>query len=303
MELLDKLTVRQGTENRYIELYFGDLATMPSEQAVDVLVVSAFPDDYTPTPRSLIGSLYQKGVSVAELAAEKAVDLRDTFSCWVSDEITAPDPGIQFKRVLCFEPLTRGNPPEVVGDVFQSLMPFVDGDPPIASIAMPLVASGDQDVPLLDMLEPLLDAAVHWLAFGLSVERLKIVEHSNLKAAELKGAFSVLKKKYQDTVFVPNPSFAYDLFISYSHQNIDEVAFLIEELQRQCPGIRIFLDRKDLNVGMAWQQEIFEALDDCRKVVSLYSPPIWLLRSVGRSSILLSSETVTRKMVYCCLSI
>lgn len=191
----------------------------------------------------------------------------------MSGEIDSPDPGIQFKRVLCFEPLTRGSPPEVVGDVFQSLIPFVNADSPITSIAMPLVASGDQNVPLLDMLEPLLDAAANWLALGLPVERLKIVEHSELKAAELKGAFSVLKRKYLDSAPRQSPGFAYDIFISYSHRNTDEVTFLVEELRRQRPQLRLFLDRKDLNAGMAWQQELYEALDDCRKVVAVYSPP------------------------------
>ena len=283
----------------------------------------AFPDDYVPTPRSLIGALYRKGVSVAELATRKAVDLRQTFSCWLSEEVVTPVPGIQFRRILCFEPLTRGAPPKVVGDIFRSLMPFLLGDPPITRIAMPLVATGNQNVPLIDMLEPLLDAAAHWLAVGAPVERLKIVEYAEVKAAELKGAFSILKRQYEGAflnrettskpdatpgpvpeqpsprdqssmqvapparsgpvlsnssetpseVSLPVSAFKYDLFISYSHRNREDIVFFAEELQRQRPDIRIFLDRKDLNTGMAWQRELYKALDDCCKVVTLYSQP------------------------------
>lgn len=62
-------------------------------------------------------------------------------------------------------------------------------------------------------------------------------------------------------------------FISYSHQNKDAVDFMVAELKRLRPEIRIFLDRHELNAGAAWQQKIFEALDDCKGVVAVYSPP------------------------------
>jgi hypothetical protein len=118
MKLLDTLKVYSGSEERKIEIYQGDLTALTPDEAVDILVVSAFPNDYTPTPDSLIGALFEKGISVEQLANNKAQDLRETSSCWISQEIINPPPGIEFKRILCFEPLTRGKPPEVVGDIF-----------------------------------------------------------------------------------------------------------------------------------------------------------------------------------------
>jgi hypothetical protein len=44
------------------------------------------------------------------------------------------------------------------------------------------------------------------------------------------------------------------------------------ELLRLAPDVRIFLDRKSIDVGSAWQPAIFESLDQCRKVVALFSP-------------------------------
>lgn len=268
MKLLDSLTIKDSSDAHVIELCHGDLTEMPPDEAVDVLVVSAFPDDYTPTPRSLIGSLYKKGISLADLAKDKEVDLRQNYSCWLSKEIRRDAPGIQFNRILCFEPATRGTPPEVVTDIFQSLMCFLDTDIPISKVAMPLIASGDQNVPLVDMLDPLFDAAVHWMELGLPIQCLKIVQHSELKAAEMKGVFSILKKKHQ----MNGKGKRYDVFISYCHVNKEAADFLAKELRTRRPDLRIFLDRNVLNPGIAWQQTIYDAIDDCRIVVAVYSP-------------------------------
>jgi hypothetical protein len=272
VKLLDSLTVYHKEEPRAIELYHGDLTVMSPQDAVDVLIVSAYPNNYRPLTRTLIGALDRKGISVEKLARNKAYDARESFSSWVSAPIQSDQPAIQFNRILCFEPRLRGDPPEVAGDIFQALMPFMDGDMSIETVAMPLVATGNQGVPVADMLEPLIDAAVHWLELGLPVKRLKIVEHSELKAAELKGAFAILKKRYIGSQIKMTMRYAYDLFISYSHHDKDDTEFLVDELLRLEPGLSIFVDRKNLEAGAAWQQALFEALDDCNKVVPLYSP-------------------------------
>lgn len=86
MKVLDSITISRGSEWAVIELCCGDLTVMAPGDAVDILVVSAFPDDYTPTLPSLIGALHEKGISVAELAASKAIDLRPYCCCWLSRE-------------------------------------------------------------------------------------------------------------------------------------------------------------------------------------------------------------------------
>ncbi len=271
MDLLDQIVVRSKFGERYIQLFQGDLSSIPVDQAVDVLIVSAFPNHYVPAPGSLIGALYDKGVLVQDLSTQKAADLRANFSCWLSNEIDSP-PDLGFRKILCFEPLVRGRPAEVIGDIFLSLTPFVMADKTIRQIAMPLVATGLQGVAAARILEPLIDAAVHWLELGLPVTHLKIVEISKPKAAELKRAFSELKERYAEPVVTPTHPYKYDLFISYSHENTEEVLMLLEELQALKPNLRVFLDRSELNSGSAWQQEIYEALDDCRKIIAVYSP-------------------------------
>ena len=270
MDLLDKITVYHQEEEKSIELYKGDLTAIPNHLAVDVLVISAYPNLYEPDPNSLIKSLYDKNIIVKEIAKDKAVDLRQNFSCWLSKDIH----GQNFKKILCFEPLSRGNPSELVGEIFQSLMPFVFVPPSIKSIAMPLVTSGNQGFPPESILEPLVDAAANWLAMGMPVERISIVEISEQKALQLHKIFKRIKNKYdQKNKVQQNRIFKYDLFISYSHKNDKEITEIVKTLLNLKPDIKIFLDKKDLDTGSGWQQELYDALDNCRRIIAFLSAP------------------------------
>ncbi len=243
------------------------------DEAFDVLVVSAFPNDYTPTHGSLIGALDGKGLSVASLASEKEVDLREAYSCWLSRVFTPHDPGLRFHRILCFEPLRRGEPPQVVGDIFRALTPILAERPEINTVAMPLVAAGDQGYGVEEMLSPLLDAAVRWLERGLPLDRIKIVVHSDADAEQARELFSRQKGAYaSEPPSTQATSTDYDVFISYSRANTSECDALVRFLRESRPGIRIFLDRNELEIGSAWQQKMFESLDRCRKVAALLSP-------------------------------
>lgn len=272
MKLLDSITVYHGEEEKHIEICQGDLSYLTPAEAVDVLVVSAFPDDYVPTSTSLIGALYRRGVSVAALAENKAEDWRETLSCWLSQRIDPKPPGIEFDRILCFEPLTRGMPPEVVGDIFRCLTSVCNCAGPVKVIAMPLVATGDQQTPVAEMIEPLLDAAVHWMALGLQVERLKIVAYSEEKADELAHHFALLKEDYKDFTLPHADRCTYDVFLSYAHLDAGEKQLVVEELRRLRPELKIFLDEQAIDVGAAWQQKVYEAIDDCRMFFAMLSP-------------------------------
>lgn len=245
------------------------------------------------------------------------MDLRDNFSCWLSKPLSPTDPGLRFTRILCFEPSKRGAPPEVVGDIFRALMPILAEEPDINSIALPIVAAGNQGCSVAEMLPPLLDAALGWLEKGLPLDCIKIVTLRDTQAAEAERIFNARKLAYltprpaaatplagddfllgggvdrggaSDGNFrsmdsgiaspdtAPAPAFEtpaepeYDVFISYSRKNALDSEMLEKTLRRLKPEIRIFVDRKNLDVGCAWQIEIFESLDKCRKIVAMLSP-------------------------------
>jgi len=272
MQLLDSLDIERSGEKRTIELWHGDLTDMPVGQAVDVLIVSAFPNSYYPLKGTLIGALQEKGVSVKTLAQDKQEDLRAACHCWLSKEVTAAASGIQFKHILCFEPPFLGKPADVVGDIFRSLVPFVIGGPQYTQVAMPLVSTGSVGAPLAEMVDALFTAAVNWMESGLPLQRLKIVELDPVKAAEIKGAFGILKRRFHQEAERKKRQIKYDVFISYSHANTDCAQYIIQQLRAADPNLRIFYDRIELVPGVAWQEKLYRSLDQARKVVTLFSP-------------------------------
>lgn len=271
MKLLDTIYI-QGKEPKRIELHQGDLTELHPDEAVDILVVSAFPNDYFPTDTSLIGALYIKGLSVASLAQYKDKDLRQDFSCWLSHEINMSNQGLRFKRILCFEPMIRGEPPELVGDIFRAMTPILGEIPDISSVAMPIVAAGNQGYSISTMLVPLLEASIQWMEKGLPLDCIKIVAYSEEQGKQAFNIFSERKARYQQARPLIKAQIEYDVFISYARENNKEMELFEKELIRSNPNIRIFLDRKEIDIGSPWQPQIFESLDKCRKVVAFFSP-------------------------------
>ncbi len=271
MRFLDVIETRGGGRRR-IELWHGDLTELSRAGGVDALVVSAFPDDYVPTRTSLIGALDRHGVSVEALSHDKDIDLRSTMSCWLSQGLSPVNPDLGFHRVLVFEPLQRGEPPELVGDIFRSLMPITIVRPEITSIALPIVAAGNMGYPIAAMLEPLIEAATHWLDAGLPLQRVLIVAYREEHAAEALSVFTEAKTAYLTPSRPAATPTDYDVFISYSRKNAAECDALIQALREAYPGIRLFVDRHELDPGAAWQMKIYESLDRCDKVVALLSP-------------------------------
>lgn len=272
LRIIDTLEVNGSSKRGLIQLCVGDLTMLGAENAVDVLVVSAFRDDYYPMPGSLIGALYLKGISVEQLAEDKEVDLRQAFSCWMSREIVNPPPGIHFKRILCYEPGESVRAAELIGDIFRSLAPFIGGQFPVNTVATPLVASGHQGADPVEMLQLLVNAGVQWMLVGFPLSCLKIVCTPNKNVDELAGTFSKLKQLHSKAILKQENEFTHDVFISYAHNDSREIEWFEQSLLEHQPSLKLFVDRKSLNLGAAWQREIFESLDDCRKVVVFYSP-------------------------------
>jgi hypothetical protein len=290
MRMLASWPIVHGRETRYIELLHGDLSNIPVEHAVDLLIVSAFKNDYSPTPSSLIGALARRGLSVASLADHKIVDLRDQFACWWAP---VREDQFAFQNLMCIESGWRGSPPELTDDLFRALAPYLLTTFPNASVAMPLIGTGDQGWPASLMIASILTAACKWIRRGLPLARLKIVVYSDAAARVAQDAFVAFQRdgcdqlpdvlltrrrpdgEARDLPALRSSNAEVDVFLSYSHQDREAATAIFNCLQKANPGWRIFFDSESLRAGQSWLLKIAESLDSASKVIALYTPDYW----------------------------
>lgn len=273
MRIVDSVSFYRDGVTRQFDLAVGNLTDLPNEVTYDFLVVSTFPGIYTPTPGTLLADLERVGVSVLEMSRNIAVDLRDSFGSWVSQEITQPNSGVRFHRILCFEPARRGAAPEVIGDIFRCLAPLVTTDFQDARITMPLIATGEQGWDKAAILEALGEAALNWMAAGMPIRQVTVVVLEDADADMLSPVMRNLAGRtlVEDKVSLP-VAYDYDVFISYAHMNDRMVSSFVEELKQRNGRLRIFYDRLSLNPSAAWQSTIYDAIDHSRSSVVFYSP-------------------------------
>jgi hypothetical protein len=140
--------------------------------------------------------LYEKGLSIYDVAADKEIDLSNQLGCWLSQELPLHlRHRFNTKRIMSFEPRILSNKAEeVVSNVFRCLNNFVIPDIEtaeikarrepldISDIAMPMLATGNQRASVELILPAILKAAVFWLSNGLPVERLKLVVYNAAEA-------------------------------------------------------------------------------------------------------------------------
>jgi len=310
MKLLSQINIERLQDSAVIQLLQGDLSAIPTEHATDLLVMSAFPGDYLALKGSLIYALNKKGLSVEALARDKEIDLRNQLDCWLSKPLSAADQQkFNFKKILCFEPGEKiKEPQEVVSDIFRCINTFAF-DEENNEIAMPIIGTGYQQVPINKMLPAVLQACNFWLKNGLPICSIKLVVHNSEKAKMAVQLFNEFKKNLsqaQDKTETPVPSKAssplsqsseertkklnralkkadikpknppvkkgYDYFLSYAHVHSKEVQLFVDKLKKRNSNLSVFYDKDSIPPGGLWIQQISAAIQQADKVLIFLSP-------------------------------
>jgi hypothetical protein len=305
MKLLSQISIERSEDTAVIQLLQGDLSAIPAEHATDILVMSAFPGDYIALKGSLIDALNKKGLSVEALAMNKQTDLRSQLHCWLSKPLSLPDQQkFNFKKILCFEPGEKiKEPGEVVSDIFRCINSFAF-DEENNELAMPIIGTGYQHVPLEKMLPALLQACYLWLKNGLPYQSIKLVVHSKEKSRQAHILFKAFQnslpkqqyyplqdkpslppssgdvlKKLDDllaeaniTPQIPTLKKGYDYFLSYAHVHSKEVRLFVDELKKKNSNLTVFYDKDSIPPGGLWIQQISAAIQQADKVLVFLAP-------------------------------
>lgn len=197
MLLLSQIKIARTGGDAIIQLLHGDLTAIPKEHAADILVISAYPNDYsTVDKRTLMSALYDKGIIVADLARDKEIDLLSNLNCWLSKPLPQyQQQQFNFKKILCFEPPSGNGKEKVVANIFRCINTFAY-DKQNNVIAMPVLASGNQKVPMEIMLPAILDACIFWLESGLPLECIKLVLRTEEQVQNALPLFLKSKQQY-----------------------------------------------------------------------------------------------------------
>lgn len=196
LKLLDFVQITVADELKNFGLYYGDLTDLNCSEKAGWLVVSSLPNDYSPTPGSLIGALNGKGISVQALSQDKAADYEPELACWVSKEITSTDPTIQFSRILLFEPPRPSGQtaPAHVKDILAGIKRYLSPDNPKTSVLSPMVSTGSAGADPTAILTALYNSIVETMKSDFKLNFTRVVIYNQNEVDPLTALFEKLKK-------------------------------------------------------------------------------------------------------------
>lgn len=210
-------------------------------ERIDVLTVSSFAREYSPTPFSLFGAMHRAGIDVQALATEPYIDLRDRCDVWLSRSIEGSSCDIG--RIGCVElrsfveKTALCDPLDTIRAYFHMLDLAAISGVELRVLAMPLLGAGEQGVSASLTLIPIVNECVAFLRRNPCIERVIFFDLNSDRAA---GFVKVLSEMYSmldapiETVEKKSPL----AFISYSSKDKNVADNLCNKLESR--GIRVW---------------------------------------------------------------
>jgi hypothetical protein len=253
-----------------VGLYAGDISSGTRDWKADLLIVSAFKHDYSPTKTSVIGSLHRAGVNFGELQVSS---VRINQDCWLSPRLPAEVADrIGAERILCYEG-GHNNPVESLQMMFSALLQAgVDGRLKLRALKMPILCAGDQLGDPLHMLREILLATAVSFESGIAVEEVRIVVLPD-RACRYAKTFDAVRSEYDPFSSERDPQIEHDLFISYCHHDKKIVESVHQHLESEFgKDIRLFRDEAGgLNPGDVIPYKLAHGIRASRCMAAFYS--------------------------------
>lgn len=285
--MLSEFTVQTKWGEKRIKVVCGDLLDLPAP--VDLLVCSAFWRDYTTSRTSLIGALWwELGISVAALAQRPELDLMD-LGVWVSGAVNNQ----RFGRIACVEmrpEVRRGLTKDGLRDLYDTLFFAVRKCQrkgiQVRSMAMHILGTGDQGIPLQTSLVPLLTEALSALE---SVEELETIVFFDRTPRRCEVIADHVQRS------LPSASAPGGMaFISYSHRDLAIANCIANGLEAN--GIKPWIDHRMIR-NADYAGDIVDGLSQSQAFLVLVSKSSMIsndvLREVRNASAFADKRTLT----------
>ena len=264
-----------------IKIINDDLANI--QGPYDILVCSAYKNNYVPLRRTVIGALYAMGIDMKELAADPQINCKE-FGVWISKETGNPN----FKRICCVELLehhrggwSKGYYKEndvdiILKKTFSTLKYVIEQASitgvPVKRILLPILGAGSQRIELSYIIPPLVNQIKAILNF-YDVEEITFFEIKQPKA-------ELLKKYLCDSL---NTEHQTDVFISYSSKQSAKAYEVAGILKKH--HISYWMAPDSISPSCDYLDEIPKALTNTKMVLLLLTPEaeasVWVSKEVA----------------------
>lgn len=224
---------------RTINVYLDHLYN--AKKKYDLMLCSAFKDNYYPLEGTVIHGFFTHGVVVSELAKNPAINGKD-FGFWISKEIDAP----YCSRIGCVEfvdyTVAEQKNPLGIFSFMENVISYHDKNIHIKSVATPILGTGHQQLSYQFVVPALIKTILNSFENNDELEDVSIFVISQEK-------FDILKKQL-DSLFEES----FDVFISYSSKQKIEASNICDVLRKM--NLKTWFDSNSIEGGESYLEKI-----------------------------------------------
>lgn len=185
-------TFEHTSPGKKLELHLGDITNLGFP--VELLTVSAFRNSYSPTPGTVMESLYRRGIHVQNLSRVPELDFRQNLGIWLSGATGVEGIG----RLVCLEVIGRVFTfREALHNLFSFLNILETRGVQYSSIAIPMLGTGNQGFDKAEVIPALLDESLRFLQIARSIKEIHFVVFSDPDAMQFSSELDIRLGKGQ----------------------------------------------------------------------------------------------------------
>ena len=279
MESLIEKSVSTPYGEKTVSVHALDIASV--SEPLDIMTVSAFVRGYAPTPRTLLGALSDRNISVRQLAEEPEIDLRDLCNVWLSKEIRGGD--LPIRRIGCIELLgyavrysTEARDERRIASSIRAYFSMLEiaalSGIPCETVGLPILGGGIQDVSMDLVATPMISECVRLLKDCEQIKRIRVITN-NKKQAEafartLDSSYSILVQRSGGQEKGAASERRGKVFLSFSSKDRRFADLLCARLERA--GVGVWYAPRDIQTN-DYASAIFDAISHCDDFIVILS--------------------------------